>query len=77
MFYTTEFQLGNTDSQVIQTSPAIILVRISEGHLNTYSIYIYIYVYICLQPPYFMFLPIYHPLTTNYLKLSSLSNSVC
>jgi len=45
MFYTTEFQLGNTDSQVIQTSPAIILVRISEGHLNTYSIYIYICIY--------------------------------
>jgi hypothetical protein len=40
MFCTTEFQIGNTDSQVIRTSPAIILVRISEGHLNTYSIYV-------------------------------------
>jgi len=54
MFYTTEFRLGKTDSQVIQTSPAIILVRISEGHLDTYSVcvcvcvcvYIYINIYI-------------------------------
>jgi len=48
MFYTTEFQLGNTDSHVIRTSPAIILVRKSEGHLNTYSIYIYIYMCVCV-----------------------------